>query len=72
MYGSKLTKIGRNSVPEFRPRKVNCGFSGVCSYLLDIICIMVSELMILSVRKNIEDIFCGSWQCVTLCINMPN
>ena len=45
MYGSKLTKIGRNSVPEFRPRKVNCGFSGVCSYLLDIICIMVSELM---------------------------
>ena len=26
MYGSKLTKIGRNSVPEFRPRKVNCGF----------------------------------------------
>ena len=45
VYGSKLTKIGRNSVPEFRPRKVNCGFSGVCSYLLDIICIMVSELM---------------------------
>ena len=45
MYGGKLTKIGRNSVPEFRPRKVNCGFSGVCSYLLDIICIMVSELM---------------------------
>ena len=45
MYGNKLSKIGRKSVPEFRPRKVYCGFPGVCSYLLDIICILVSELM---------------------------
>ena len=37
MYGNKLSKIGRKSVPEFRPRKVYCGFPGVCSYLLDII-----------------------------------
>ena len=45
MYGNKLSKIGRKSVPEFRPRKVYRGFPGVCSYLLDIICILVSELM---------------------------
>ena len=68
MYGNKLSKIGRKSIPEFRPRKVYCGFPGVCSYLLDIICILISELM----TVNINDIFCGSWQCVTLCINMPN
>ena len=28
-------------------------------------------LCIFSVRKNIDDIFCGSWKCVTVCINMP-
>ena len=33
-------------VPEFRSRKVYCGFPGVCSYLLYIICILVSEFMI--------------------------
>ena len=45
MYGNKLSEIGRKSVPEFLPRKVYCEFPGVCSYLLDIICILVSELM---------------------------
>ena len=34
----------RKSVPEFRSRKVYCGFPGVCSYLLDV-CILVSEFM---------------------------
>ena len=41
MHGSKLSKIGRKSVPEFRSRQVYCGFPGVCSYLLDVICILV-------------------------------
>ena len=56
MYGNKLSKINRKSVPEYRSRKVYCGFPGVCSCLLDVICILFSELMlcILLVRKNID------------------
>ena len=75
MYGNQLSKIGRKGVPEFQSRKVYCGFPGVCSYLLYVICILVYEFMIVytavfSVHKNIDDIC--SWKCVTLCINMPN
>ena len=43
MYGNKLLKIGRKSVPECRSRKVYCGLPGVCSYLLDVICILVYD-----------------------------
>ena len=45
VYGNNLSNIGRKSVPEFRSRKVYCGFPGVCSYLLDVICIFDSEFM---------------------------
>ena len=41
-----LSMIGRKNVPECRSRKVYCGFPGVCSYLLDVICILISEYMI--------------------------
>ena len=58
MYGYKLSKIGRKSVPEFRSSKVYCGFPGVCSYsfLLDVIilCILVSEFMTVYIISSYE------------------
>ena len=38
MNGNKLSMIGRKNVPEWRSRKVYCGFPGVC--------ILISEFMI--------------------------
>ena len=54
MYGNKLSNIGRKSVPEFRSRKVYCGFPGVPSYLLDVICILVSEFMLVYILSPYE------------------
>ena len=54
MYGNKLSKIGRKSVPECRSRKLYCGFPGVCSYLLDVICILVSEFMTVYINSSYE------------------
>ena len=52
-----MSKIGRKSVPECRFRKVYCGFRGVCAYLLDVICILDSEYMIIIdvIREEIEE-----------------
>ena len=47
-----LSNIGRKSVPEFGSRNVYCGFPGVCSYLLDVIGIMVSEFMTVYIIIN--------------------
>ena len=44
MYGNKLSKIGRKSVPEM--------FPGVCSYLLDVMSILVSELKTLYIISS--------------------
>ena len=40
VYGNQSSKIGRKGVPDFRSRKVYCGFPGVCSYLRYVICIL--------------------------------
>ena len=43
-------------------------------YLLDVICILVSEFMtVYNYYQFVRTyIFWGSWRCVTLCIHMPN
>ena len=51
-YANHLSKIGRKGVPDFRSRKVYCGFPGVCSYLLYVICILVSEFMLVYILSS--------------------
>ena len=54
MNVNKLSMIGMKSVPECRSRKVYCRFPGVCSYLLDVIRILVSELMTVYIISSYE------------------
>ena len=35
-------------------QKVYCGFPGVCSYLLDVICILVSEFITVYIISSYE------------------